>query len=61
MLQVWIRLKLNHNLLKEINKMLYIGTLRKFLLMPFNCKYNAFIRDITAKYEGSFLIRSSVN
>jgi hypothetical protein len=39
--------------------MIYIGTLRKFLLMPFNCKYNAFIRDITAKYEGSFLIRSS--
>ena len=38
--------------------MIFIGYLRSFLLMPFPCKWNAFIRDITAKYEGSFLIRS---
>lgn len=38
--------------------MIFIGDLRRFLLMPFPCKYNAWVRDITAKYEGSWLIRS---
>jgi len=39
--------------------MFYIGSLRRFLFMPFSCKWNAWVRDITAKYEGTWLIRSS--
>jgi len=38
--------------------MFFIGDLRKFLFMSFSCKWNAWVRDITAKYEGTFLIRS---
>lgn len=41
--------------------MFFIGDLRRFLLMPFSCEWNAWIRDITAKYEGSWLIRSKKN
>ncbi len=39
--------------------MIFIGDLRRFLFMPFSCKWNAWVRDITAKYEGGFLIRST--
>jgi len=38
--------------------MIFIGDIRKFLLMPFSCKWNGLVRDITAKYEGTWLIRS---
>lgn len=40
--------------------MFFIGSLRIFLMMPFSCKWNAWVRDITAKYEGSWLIRSKI-
>lgn len=39
--------------------MFFIGNLRRFLFMPFSCEWNALVRDITAKYEGTWLIRSS--
>lgn len=29
----------------------YIGRVRGFFLMPFSCKWNAWVRDITAKLE----------
>ena len=28
-----------------------IGKIRRFLFMPFSCKWNAWVRDITAKLE----------
>lgn len=28
-----------------------IGKIRRFLFMSFSCKWNAWIRDITARYE----------
>lgn len=28
-----------------------IGKIRRFLFMPFNCKWNMWVRDITAKLE----------
>jgi len=28
-----------------------IGKIRRFLFMPFSCKWNAWVRDITAKME----------
>ena len=36
----------------------FIGDIRRFLLMPFSCKWNAWIRDTTARLEGTCLIRS---
>jgi hypothetical protein len=41
--------------------MIYIGKLRSLLLIPGSWKWNAWVRDITAKYEGSWLIRSTGN
>ena len=41
--------------------MFFIGSLRRFLFMPFSCKWNAWVRDVTAKYEGTWLIRNSRN
>jgi hypothetical protein len=38
--------------------MIFIGDLRRFLMMPSACKWNAIVRDYTAKYEGTLLIRS---
>lgn len=26
-------------------------------MMPFSCRWNAWIRDVTAKYEGGWLVR----
>jgi|GEM_PF-5715634 len=37
--------------------MLTIAQARKLLLMPFPCRWNAWIRDVTAKIEGGWLIR----
>lgn len=37
--------------------MFFIGDVRRFLLLSFSCRWNAFVRDITAKLEGSVLIR----
>ena len=39
--------------------MFFIGNLRRFLFMPFSCRWNGWVRDITAKYEDTWLIRSS--
>ena len=36
--------------------MFFIGTIRRFLFMPFSCTWNSWVRDITAKLEGTFLI-----
>lgn len=38
--------------------MFFIGSVRRFLFMPFSCKWNAWVRDTTAKYEGIWLFRS---
>jgi len=38
--------------------MFFIGDIRRFLFMRFDCKWNAWVRDYTAKYEGTWLIRS---
>jgi hypothetical protein len=38
--------------------MFYIGDLRYALLMPFRCKWNGWVRDVTARLEGSWLVRS---
>lgn len=37
---------------------IFIGNLRYVLLLPWSSRWNAFIRDITAKHEGSWLICS---
>lgn len=39
--------------------MFFIGNVRRFFFMPFNCKWNAWVRDMTAKFEGTWLIRSN--
>ncbi len=38
--------------------MIFIGSVRRFFFMSFSCKWNMWIRDITAKLEGTWLIRS---
>lgn len=38
--------------------MFFIGDVRRVLFTPFPSKWNAWVRDITAKYEGGWLIRS---
>jgi hypothetical protein len=38
--------------------MIYIGTARRLLMIPGTWSWNALVLDITAKLEGSFLIRS---
>ena len=38
--------------------MFFIGDIRRFLMVPWNSKWNSFVRGITAKFEGSWLIRS---
>lgn len=38
--------------------MIFIGTIRYALFIPGNHRWNAWVRDITAKLEGTFLIRS---
>ena len=40
--------------------MIFIGTLRRWLMLPGSWKWNAWVRDITARYEGTWLIRSSL-
>ncbi len=37
--------------------MFYIGSLRRFLFVKGTHKWNAWVRDITARLEGSFLVR----
>lgn len=36
----------------------FIGDLRYFLFVPWKSRWNGFVRDITAKLEGTWLIRS---
>jgi hypothetical protein len=36
----------------------FIGSARRFLFVPWNSWWNAFVRDVTAKMENSWLIRS---
>lgn len=38
--------------------MFSIGSLRRFLFVPWSSWWNAWVRDITAKYEGTWLVRS---
>lgn len=38
--------------------MFFIGDLRRKLMVTGNHKWNGFVLDITAKFEGTFLIRS---
>lgn len=38
--------------------MFRIGRVRRFLMMPFRCRWNVWVRDCTAKLEGGWLIRS---
>lgn len=38
--------------------MFFIGDIRRFLFIKGNWKWNAWVRDLTAKIEGSWLIRS---
>lgn len=33
--------------------MFFIGDLRRFLFVPWSSRWNAWVRDITAKYEGT--------
>ena len=40
-------------------KMFFIGTVRRFLFVKGTHKWNAWVRDITAKLEGTWFIRSS--
>jgi hypothetical protein len=35
-----------------------IGRARRILLMPFDCKWNAWVRDFTAWMEGKGLLSS---
>ncbi len=39
--------------------MFFIGTFRRSLFFRGTHKWNAWVRDITAKFEGTWLIRSS--
>ena len=39
-------------------KMFFIGDLRRFLMLKGIWKWNAIVRDTTAKLEGTWLIRS---
>jgi len=39
--------------------MFFIGSLRRFLFVPWVSRWNAWVRDTTAKFEGTWLIRSS--
>ncbi len=39
--------------------MFFIGNVRRFLFVPWNSRWNAFVRDITAKLEGTRLVRSA--
>jgi hypothetical protein len=38
--------------------MFFIGTIRRLLLVPGTWRWNAWVRDITARLEGTWLIRS---
>ncbi len=38
--------------------MFFIGDVRQKLLLPFSSRWNAWVRDITAKMEGTWLLRS---
>ncbi len=41
--------------------MFFIGDIRRLLFVPWNSWWNAFIRDLTARLEGTWLIRSTKN
>lgn len=38
--------------------MFFIGTLRRALMLKGSWKWNAYVRDVTAKLEGTWLVRS---
>lgn len=38
--------------------MFFIGDIRRFLFVPWKSKWNAWVRDVTAKADGSWLIRN---
>lgn len=39
--------------------MFFIGSVRRFLFVPGESRWNAFVRDFTAKLEGTWLIRGT--
>ncbi len=41
--------------------MFFIGTLRRFLFVPWNSRWNAWVRDWTARLEGTWLVRSKLD
>lgn len=38
--------------------MIFIGTLRRALFTPFPSRWNAIVRDLTARLEGTIFVRS---
>lgn len=40
--------------------MIFIGTLRRALFVPWDSRWNAWVRDATAKLEGTWLVRQHV-
>jgi hypothetical protein len=43
---------------RKMRGLFRIDKVRRFFMMPFRSKWNAWVRDITAKLEGTWLIRS---
>lgn len=37
--------------------MFFVGRLRRTLFVPWDSRWNAFVRDITAKLEGTWVVR----
>jgi len=44
---------------KQNRGLFFIGTVRRYLLLPVTCRWNAWVRDLTASLEGGWLIRST--
>ncbi len=44
---------------KEMKGLFFIGDFRRFFFVNGTHWWNGFLRDVTAKWEGSWLIRSS--
>lgn len=38
----------------------FIGNFRRFLFLPYPCKWNVFVRDFTAKLDGTWFLRSKI-
>lgn len=40
--------------------MIHIGRARRLLMLALPCRWNAWVRDVTARLEGTWLIRSAL-